>query len=101
MREIRKCCICGTEFVAMRANVRACNNPECKTEAKKERQRLWYKKNYLAASTKNREYMRKVRAEDKPDGPHVRKPDTIVAIGYAERQMAKSLAMAGKVSTEL
>ena len=31
----------------------------------------------------------------------VKKPDTIVGKGYAERQMAKSLEMAGKVRTEL
>jgi hypothetical protein len=29
------------------------------------------------------------------------KQDTIVAIGYADRQMAASLKMAGKVNTEL
>ena len=32
---------------------------------------------------------------------YVPKPDTIVAIGYAERQIASTLARAGKVKTEL
>ena len=29
------------------------------------------------------------------------KPDTIIAVGYAERQIANTLKMAGRVSTEL
>lgn len=29
------------------------------------------------------------------------KPDTIVAIGYAERQMAETLKMVSKINTEL
>ena len=99
--EPRKCCICGETFIPSRANVRACDNPECKKEAKKERQREWYAKNYLSAREQKRNYMRKVREEERLPGPHVRKPDTIVAIGYAERQIARSLELAGKVKTEL
>ena len=101
MIETRKCCICGREFVPFRANVRACDDPECKKAAKKQRQREWYKRNYESARTQKREYMRRVREEEKLPGPHVPKPDTIVAIGYAERQIQATLEKAGKVRMEL
>lgn len=101
MLEPRKCCICGTEFVPLRANIRACRNPECKIAARRERQRVWYKKNYLSARTQKRDYMRKVREETKLEGPHVRKPDTIIGEGYAERQIQSTLAMVGRVKPEL
>lgn len=97
----KKCCICGAEFIPFRANVRACDNPECKKAARKERQLAWYRANYGAVMEEKRAYMRRSRAANKPPGPHVRKPDTIVAIGYAERQMAASLKAAGKVKVEL
>ena len=54
-----------------------------------------------AAQEGRRNYMRRIREENKLEGPHVRKPDTIVAIGYAERQMATSLKMAGKGKPEV
>ena len=98
---IRQCCICGKDFKPYRMNVKTCDDPECKKAAKKQRQKAWYDKNYLSARAQKREYMRRVREEQKLPEAHVRKPDTIVAIGYAERQMQKSLEMAGKINTNL
>lgn len=95
--EPKQCCICGATFIPRRANSRACNNPECRKAAQKERQRAWYKLNYESVRKEKRDYMRRVRAESKLPGPHERKPDTIIAIGYAERQIAKTLEMVGKV----
>lgn len=101
MLEPKECCICGAVFIPRRRNVVACDNPECKRKAKLKRQKIWYRNNYAAAQEGRRNYMRRIREENKLEGPHVRKPDTIVAIGYAERQIAATLEKAGKVRTEL
>ena len=99
-REPRKCEICGKEYIPRRSDQRCCGSYECK----KGRQRLNYmeyrKENYAAVLENNRRSMAKRREERKraEDPP---KKDTIIAIGYAERQMAASLAKAGKVKVEL
>lgn len=99
-REPRKCEICGKEYIPRRSDQRTCGSYKCK----KGRQRLSYmeyrREHYAAVLENNRRSMAKKReklrrAENPP------KKDTIVAIGYAERQMADSLAKAGKVRTEL
>jgi Holliday junction resolvasome RuvABC DNA-binding subunit len=54
-------------------------------------------KNYAKVLENNKRLM-KERREAKRRKPKV---DTIVAVGYAERQIADSLAKAGKVNTEL
>ena len=97
---IRQCCICGREYIPRRSDQRCCGSYECK----KARQRLNYleyrKKNYAAILAGNRYYAAKKR-EEKRQAAHPTKPDTIVAIGYAERQREATLRMAGKVRTEL
>lgn len=97
----RPCIICGTMFKPFRLNVKTCDNPKCKYKLKLEQQKEWYRSNYAYAIEGRRSYMRRIRAENKVDKPHEPKPDTIVAIGYAERQIAETLKMAGKVKTEL
>lgn len=97
----RQCAVCGKEFKPYRMNVKTCDNPECKKAAKKQRQREWYAKNYMSARAQKREYMRRVREEQKLPEAHVPKPDTIVAIGYADRQREQTLQMVGKVKVEL
>lgn len=98
--EPRICCVCGEEFVPTRTNQRSCSNPECKHTMKRRQQKEWYRANYTKALAGRRNYMRRVRGR-KPEYHHEPKPDTIVAIGYAERQIARSLELAGKVRTEL
>ena len=50
----------------------------------------------------NRKYRKEIKAvEQALNEPHKPKPDTIVAIGYAERQRKQTLEMVGKVKTEL
>ena len=70
----------------------------------KERQRLnrieYRRKNYAKVLESNRKAMAKKRAE-KYLAENPPKEDTIVAIGYADRQREKTLAMVGKVRTEL
>ena len=98
--EPRACEICGKIFVPKRFNIVTCADPECKRRSKLDKQNRWYRENY----TRIREEKRKaaeVQEYVKIDEPHVPKPDTIVAIGYAERQMQQSLEMAGKIKLTL
>lgn len=92
----RRCIICGVEYIPRRSDQRTCGSQECK----KARQRLNYleyrKENYAAVLESNRKSMAKKRKEREME-KHPPKPDTIVAIGYAERQMARSLELAGKI----
>lgn len=96
----RVCEICGKPYIPGRKDQRTCASAECK----KARQRLNYlayrKKNYAAVLENNRRSMAKRREERKRE-ENPPKPDTIVAVGYAERQMAATLEMAGKVNTKL
>ena len=98
--EPRRCIICGKEYIPKRSDQRCCLAPECM----KERQRLnrieYRRKNYGRVLENNRRAMEKRRAE-RYLAEHPPKEDTIVAIGYADRQRANTLRMVGKVRTEL
>lgn len=98
--EARICIICGKEYIPRRSDQRTCGCKECM----KARQRLnwleYRKKNYAAVLETNKRSMAKKREERKRE-ENPPKPDTIVAIGYAERQMAETLRKAGRVKTEL
>lgn len=98
--EPRRCIICGKEYIPKRSDQRCCLAPECM----KERQRLnrieYRRKNYGRVLENNRRAMEKRRAE-KYLAEHPPKEDTIVAIGYADRQREQTLRMVGKVRTEL
>ena len=96
----RICVICGIAYKPTRSDQRTCGSAECK----KARQRLNYleyrKKNYAAILAGNRHYAAKKR-EEKRQAAHPTKPDTIVAIGYADRQREQTLQMVGKVKVTL
>ena len=98
--EPRCCIICGKEYIPKRSDQRTCGSDECM----RARQRLNYleyrRKNYAAVLETNRRCMAK-RREERMRSQDPPKPDTIVAIGYAERQMAETLKRAGRVKTEL
>ena len=92
--EPRACLICGKVFVPKRKSEILCSDPACKKA--RHRQKIEaYKPMHNAARKKKREEARLIKEHRKP------KPDTIIAIGYAERQMADSLRKAGKVKVEL
>lgn len=93
--ELRACEICGQMYKPSRRDQRTCASPECV----RERKRLYaIKKLHEGAyRARKREYMKRKRTPE----DYMVKEDTIVAIGYADRQMAASLKMAGKVRTEL
>ena len=98
--EPRLCEICGKEYIPRRSDQRTCLGENCM----KERQRLnrieYRRKNYASVLESNRKSMAKKRAE-KYLAEHPPKEDTIVAIGYADRQREKTLAMVGKIKVEL
>lgn len=98
--EPRLCIICGVEYIPRRSDQRTCGSKECK----KARQRLNYleyrKTHYAALLESNRKSMAKKRKEREME-KQPPKPDTIVAIGYAERQREATLKLAGKINTEL
>ena len=98
--EPKRCIICGREYIPKRSNQRCCLDPECM----KERQRLNYieyrRKNYGRVLENNRRAMEKRRAE-RYLAEHPPKEDTIVAIGYADRQRAETLRMVGRIKVEL
>ena len=81
----RECLICGKPYTPKRVTQATCLDPVCR--------RAW--KNQCM-KTYNLDYIKL-----KPEPPREPKKDTIIAIGYAERQIAKTLEMAGKVKVEL
>ena len=89
------CVICGRAFVPARGNQVTCNSIACKKERHRRQSLQWRDENRDAVRESNRNYMRRVREETPV------KEDTIVAIGYAERQIAATLERVGKVKTEL
>lgn len=98
--EPRRCEICGKEYIPKRSDQRTCLAPECMKERQRRNYLEYRRKNYAAVLETNRRCMAKRREERmrEKDPP---KQDTLVAIGYAERQRAQTLAMVGKVRTEL
>lgn len=98
--EPRTCIICKREYIPRRIDQRSCGNPACVDEVIKIAQREYREKNYAKVLEQNRESMKR-RKEEQIRAENMSKKDTIVAIGYAERQIAESLKMAGKINTEL
>lgn len=91
--EPRACEICGRMYKPSRIDQRTCASVECT----RERKRLYLAKKQDVYRARKREYMRRKRAPE----PHKPKPDTIVAIGYADRQREQTLNMVGRVKVEL
>lgn len=98
--EPRRCVICGKEYIPRRSNQRCCLDPECKAARKRLTWAEYREKHYGSVLAHNRESMARKR-EERRRQENPPKEDTIVAIGYADRQRAQTLAMAGKVNTEL
>lgn len=94
----RECCICGTEFEPKRKDQVTCSDPDCKKIRYSEVVLAWKRKNREKVNDYNKKWIKEHRAKLKEE--KAKKRD-LVADGYAERQMADSLAKAGKVRTEL
>ena len=86
------CQICGAEFIARHGNKRLC--PECYEITNRGKGRCLPKRYECPVDIE--QYEAKVRQQNIADHK-----DTIIAIGYAERQREATLAMVGKVRTEL
>ena len=97
--EPKFCNICGKEYMPIRSDQRCCGSPECTRERQRISQREYRQRNYARVLENNRRTRkeRQDRQKWKEDGA----TDTIVAIGYADRQRAATLKMVGKVKTEL
>ena len=95
--EPRQCVVCGKEYIPRRENQKSCGAPECKREVQRMARKAYIKKNYLKVRDDNRKYMQRMRNSEQ----WTPKPDTIVGEGYAERQVAASLKMAGKIKVEV
>lgn len=98
--EPRRCEICGKEYVPKRSDQRCCLAPECKKERHKLNYIEYRAKHYARVLESNRRCMAKKRKERKQQ-EHTTKADTIVAIGYADRQREQTLKMVGRVKVEL
>ena len=86
----KECPICGMTFIPKRFNQVTCGADKCKYK--------WKHRN----SAKRNAMRNRARKDGYRHGErHTPKPDTIVAIGYAERQRAKTLSMVGKIDTTL
>lgn len=93
--EPRICVICGKTFIPFRSDQKTCGEPECVKLNRQSAARDYRRRNYRKTLENNRRCMERKRKNYKP------KPDTIVAIGYADRQKAETLRMAGKVEPHL
>lgn len=98
--EPRLCIICGVEYIPRRSDQRTCGCAECMKERQKLNYREYRKTHYAALLESNRKSMEKKRKEREMEKQPPKK-DTIVAIGYAERQREATLRLAGKINTEL
>ena len=97
--EPRRCIICGKEYIPRRSDQRCCLSPECVRERQRLNQREYRERNYVRVLESNRRASAKKRAEKrmKENPPK----DTIIAIGYADRQREQTLRMVGKIKVEL
>lgn len=93
--EERYCIICGAAFTPKRSSQVTCASVQCKKARQRRCSLEWHKKNHTRTLEANRNYMRRKREE-----PVIRK-DTLIAIGYAERQREQTLQMVGRVKVEL
>ena len=98
--EPRLCIICGVEYIPRRSDQRTCGCAECKKERQKLNYREYRRTHYAALLETNRRSMAKKRKEREMEKQPPKK-DTIVAIGYAERQREATLKMVGKVKVKL
>ena len=86
------CEICGAEFIARHGNKRMC--PECYEVTNRGKNRHLPRR--YACPEDIEQYEARVRQQNIADYK-----DTIVAIGYADRQREQTLQMVGKVKVEL
>lgn len=90
--ELRPCSVCGKVFTPPHGNRKLC--PDCRERIYNNLGREWAIT--YEGPTNVDDYERRMEKRNRE-----RYRDTIIAIGYADRQMAQTLEMAGKIRTEL
>ena len=96
MMEPRQCRVCGKMFMPTHSNNQLCS-AECKRIRRKMTQDAWLDRNRAKKNELNKLHMRKVRGPI-TDGS---KTDAIIGEGYAERQIASTLAKVEPIKTTL
>ena len=94
MKEQKKCEICGELYTPRNKRQKTCGSPACKRALYKQTQKLYE----ITHLKRNSERYKKIRIEA---ARKAKRHDSIVAEGYAERQIADSLRLAGRINTEL
>ena len=91
----KRCCVCGIEFEADKKSRVTCNSAECKRIHKKEYTREYGKRRRQEKRKEVNEYNRLWMQKKREKEEAIRQG--ITADGYAERQIERTLALAGKV----
>ena len=91
-KEPRICEVCGKEYIPRTVRQRTCGSDKCMEEMHRIGRREYEAKH----PHRNSERYRKLKTERR-----VKHIDSIIGEGYAERQIADSLRLAGKVRVEL
>ncbi len=91
---IKVCEVCGKTFIPRTKRQRTCASDSCKRLLHKKTQREYESKH----PGRNAEREEAKKHEEAKVKAHL---DSIIGEGYAERQIADSLRIAGKVRTEL
>lgn len=100
----RPCVICGKMFKPKRCTTKTCGSTRCKNRLAAEQRKEWARQNQASIRDRKRNYKPPKHADEcyeLPEEPKPRRKGNIIAIGYAERQIARSLELAGKVNTKL
>lgn len=99
---IKQCCVCGREFEAKRNYDIVCSDPDCRSARYKEVVARWKQEHYDKVLESNRRCAkrRREREKAKKEAEAMTRKE-ITADGYAERQIQKSLELAGRVRTTL
>lgn len=99
---IKNCCVCGREFDAKRKTDIVCSDPDCRNARYREVVAKWKQEHYDKVLESNRRCAKRRREREKAQKEaEAMTGKEIIADGYAERQMQKSLELAGKVRTTL
>ena len=97
--EPKRCEICGREYIPRRCDQRCCLDPECTRERQRLNQAEYRKRHYDRVLANNRRTMKERRERKKQE--KAQQKDTLIAIGYADRQREQTLQMVGRVKVEL
>lgn len=91
----KKCCICGCKYHPRQKNQVTCGDPDCRRIQHLEYMSRYGKKHRKEHREYNRAWMQKRREEQKAE--EEARANREWADNYAERQIQKTLTLAGKI----